>query len=189
MMNDKITIRSIAGYCHELALWRMIANLSFALLSDEEKVWHVLTPDTVIVDGEDFYIDYVQSQKDAEEFYPPEGVKDMGEAGIVWTLGALVCYASSGHYIFGGQGGAYQRNRPKVELPVLRKEHSALTGLVQRCLCFSPSQRITLKPLHDQATKGLESCEKRIRTLSSGQSRDVIETSSMLDDIWPEKMS
>jgi len=184
-MNKRITIRHIAGYCVESALWKIILDLSWELQNNKMKLWKVLTPDTVIVDGKKFYI--IDAEENPEmEFCPPEGTDNLAEAGVVWSLGALVCYASSGHYIFGGRGGIYQHANPNIELPVLRKEHSDLTPIIQRCLCYSPSQRINLKNLHNLAFLGLESCKKkeRVRIIN----KVVNATYSISDDVWPEEM-
>lgn len=184
-----MTIRAIAGYCFESILWKMVLDLSKDLYVHTPRVWRVLTPDIVTIDGEDFHITDNDVSEQAKEFFPPEGIEDLDEAGVVWSLGALVCYASSGHYIFGGRGGIYQCNHPRVELPSLRKVHSSLTPIIQRCLCYSPSQRISLKELHDLSTRGFDSCEKKARIRIEQPIIGTIITSSIPDDTWPEKMS
>ena len=185
-MNDKITIRSIAGFCHEGALWKLLEELSSENAIDNTKGWRVPVPDVVIVDGEDFRMDCEGTQNQIPEFFPPEGMQYYGESGFVWSLGALVCYASSGHYIFGGRGGIYQRS--DSELPTLRKEHSALTPLVRKCLCYLPSQRISLKELHALAVKGLESSKQRKRVIYNNESSGENIHQGIADDTWPEKM-
>jgi serine/threonine protein kinase len=121
-------------------------------------------------------------------FYPPEGIGDYGESGFVWSLGALTCYASSGHYVFGGRGGVYQYNHPEVELPTLRKEHFALTPIVKRCLCYSPSQRISINELHTIAIKGLESINQLSRVKRSIEPSETENPPECSDDTWLEKM-
>lgn len=187
-MSSKITIHSVAGYCYLSALWKMLVDLSRGLLENKFVEKKILMPDAIIIDGDAFQIIDQDTSAPTVEFYPPEGIEIINEASLVWSLGALVCYASSGHYIFGGRGGIYQHDHPTVGLPVLRKEHSELTALIQRCLCYSPAQRITLKDLYEQACKGLEISEKRTRP-EIKKKGNVSENSIFIaDDVWPEKM-
>ena len=185
---NKNTIHSIAGYCSEKALWKLLVDLIRGALSNESESWKVFTPDHVIVDGEEFCVDSNISSELLTEFIPPEGLESYGESGYIWSLGALICYASSGHYVFGGRGGAYQRNKPKVELPALRKEHSNLDALVKRCLCYSPSQRIRLNELLELANKGLESNNQKTRVRQSKESGKANIPSLTKNESWPEKM-
>lgn len=188
-MTKRMTIHSIAGYCSEKALWKLLVDLITDALRNRSESWRVLTPDHVIVDGEDFHVDSHISSEPFTEFVPPEGIENYGEPGYIWSLGALVCYASSGHFIFGGRGGAYQRNKPKVELPTLRKEHSNLDIIIKRCLCYSSSQRITLNELLELAQKGLESNNQKDRIKQSNESGTAIVSSSFTTyESWPEKM-
>ena len=186
-MNNN-TIHSIAGYCSEKALWKLLVDLITNAISNKSEIGRVLTPDRVIVDGDGFCVDSNISSEPLTEFIPPEGIENYGESGFIWSLGALVCYASSGHYLFGGRGGAYQRNKPKVELPALRKEHSPLDALVKRCLCYSPSQRITLNELLEHANKGLESNNLKNRVKQSKESGKANMPSLTTNESWPEKM-
>lgn len=188
-MNKIITIHSLAGYCFEAVLWKMLFDLTKELLDKTPSLWKVLTPNAVTTEGEDFHLTDNDISELAKKFYPPEGIENLDEAGVIWSMGALICYASSGHYIFGGRGGAYQRNHPHVELPTLRKIHSSLTPIVQRCLCYSPSQRISLKELFDLAAQGFDNCEKKARIRVAHPISGTIATPDIPDDTWPEKMS
>ena len=178
-MNDKMSISTIAGFCNEQALWKLLADLTLEQAGSNSPQWAVPVPSNVLLNGDDFCIDTNISQDKLSEFFPPEGINNYGESGFVWSLGALACYASSGHYVFGGRGGAYQHDKPDVELPTLRKDHSALTPIVKRCLCYSPSERISLKELRALAVKGLE---------SNNQMSEKTDSSECIDDVWPEKM-
>lgn len=165
----------------------MIVDLTSDMLAEQLKTWIVINPGIVLIDEENFRIDSNIPVADTVEFYPPEGIEKYGEEGFVWSLGALVCYASSGHYVFGGRGGSYQHDHPNVELPTLRKEHTALTAIVKGCLCYSSSQRMKLRELHDLAIKGLASCNQtnRVKRLKEpGESRLL----KYSDDVWPEIM-
>lgn len=182
-----ITIRSIAGFCNEYTLWKMLLNICSEILISTDKV-KMLTPDMIIIDGDNFRISDAEVHTLIPEFFPPEGMDQPTETGLVWVLGALVCYASSGHYVFGGRGGMYQRSNPNVELPTLKKEHSALSALVKSCLCFSPSQRINLEELKTAAQKGLESIKRMKRPKRMEKPILLDETNEYVDDVWPEKM-
>lgn len=182
-----ITIHSIAGYCSEKALWKLLVDLSSEISESDYDDWKILMPDSVTLDGENFCIEKKSSSNPTIEFYPPEGIENFGESGFVWSLGAMVCYASSGHYVFGGRGGVYQRSHPLVELPTLKKEHFALSTIVKRCLCYSPSQRISLKELHAFAVKGLETNVQKIRTKNFNEPKGIISSVSP-NDTWPEQM-
>ena len=188
-MNQKLTVCSIAGYCSVTTLWKIILDLSSELLDKKSEYNKVLISNTVEIDGEDFHIADDNSKELVTEFNPPERLEEFNEAALVWSLGALVCYASSGHYVFGGRGGFYQAEHPDVELPVLRKDHSSITPLVQRCLCYSPNQRISLKELNDLALRGYEEAKttRRIET-QQANSEDLAPSNEPLDYVWPEKM-
>lgn len=183
-----MNLSTIAGFCNEQALWKLLVDLTSKQIKSNSPKWMIPAPELVVVDGDVFQIDTNESQNQAAEFYPPEGIGNFGEEGYVWSLGALVCYASSGHYVFGGRGGAYQHNKPDVDLPRLRKEHSALTPIVKRCLCYSPSERISLKELRDLAIKGLESNNQMSRLKRSIEPSEMIDSLECIDDVWPERM-
>ena len=186
-MSD-MTIHSIAGYCSEKTLWKLLVDMSSDILDETSKTRKVIIPEMVIVDGEDFRLTEEAPQGLSTEFYPPEGIGVSGSEGLVWSLAALVCYASSGHYVFGGRGGFYQRTHPKVELPTLKKEHSGLAALVKRCLCYLPSQRICVSELHAAAVKGFESNVQRSRVKRKNELSETKAFSEAMDDEWPDKM-
>lgn len=183
-----LTIHSIAGFCNERTLWKLLVDLSSKLLDEPSNAMKVVTPEMVIIDGEDFRLNDETALSQSTEFYPPEGIGNSKSEGLVWSLAAIVCYASSGHYVFGGRGGSYQRSHPKVELPTLKKEHSGLAALVKRCLCYTPSQRISLNDLHAAAVKGLESNVLMSRVKRMNVPGEDVASSDMIDDIWPDKM-
>lgn len=187
-MTEQMTIRAVAGYCHTKALWTLLVDLSAEWLGDTPKTWQLIMPDMVLVDGENFRIDANEQQQPTIEFYPPEGIGNLGEAGVIWSIGAIICFASSGHYLFGGRGGAYQHRHPQIELPTLRKEHADLDAVVKRCLCYSPSQRISMRELHGLAIKGLETNRQKSRLQRQESFGDMNVMPMDADDAWPEKM-
>ncbi len=184
-----MTIHAIAGFCNERTLWKLLVDLSSALLDESSKARKAITPEMVMIDGEDFLLIDEVPKHPSVEFYPPEGIENAGIEGLVWSLGAIVSYVSSGHFVFGGRGGSYQRSHPKVALPTLKKDHEALTALVKKCLCCSPSQRISLGELHATALRGLEANAQKKRSKCASGLNEGTGTSETTDDIWPDTMT
>ena len=183
MSEGRLTLKSIAGYCIEEALWKLAIDIASEL--QEKKCYAAgIDPDMVVIDNDEFHL--VPKDNVMPEFCAPEGLAS--ETATVWSLGALLCYASSGHLIFGGSGSLYQVKHPSVKLPVLQKKHSSLTPIVQRCLANSPEKRISLDELVIEARKGMELCKKRTRSKSNAKvdKKHLITTS--LDERWPEEM-
>lgn len=181
-----MTIRDIAGFCPEEAIWKMMADVSEYILKDQAD--YLLSPDSVMIDGNMFMV--VARQECLSEFMAPEQIDNhkSNEEGIIWSLGAVVYYMATGHVIFGGHGGNYQKNHPNVPLPILPKGLQALTPVIQRCLCYNLNERISLKDLYELSVKGLTSCKKQ-------QRKKVVATEKKQDKIvkytgekWPEEM-
>jgi hypothetical protein len=187
-MKYNMTIRDIAGFCPEEAIWKMIADVSECLL--KESVDDGLSPDSVIIDGNSFMVNHI---KDTEyEFHAPEH-KDgqlSDEKEEVWSIGAIAYYMSTGHVIFGGHGGKYQKEHPLVSLPALPKGLQFLTPLLQKCLCFDSNERIALKDLNNFARKGLEECSKqrRKKTISAKEEEKKENVVKYTGEKWPEEM-
>lgn len=183
-MNErKLTLKSIAGYCFEEALWKFLIDIASEIL-EKKLVWEGIDPEMVVIENEDFRLEGISDA--IPSFCAPE--KKANEAAMVWSLGALLCYASSGHLIFGGRGSLYQAKHPLVKLPLLQKKHSSLTLLVQRCLAYSPEKRISLNELVIEARNGLELCKKRVRSKSNAAIKPERTATSSIDERWPEKM-
>ena len=183
-MSDKsLTLKSIAGYSIEEALWKFIIDIA-SEIQEKGLVLGGIAPDMVFIENEDFHI--LPKDDVIPSFCAPEGKPS--EAAMVWSLGALLCYVSSGHMIFGGSGSLYQRKHPSVKLPVLQKKHSSLTPLVQQCLTFMPEKRIRLNELVIEARKGLELCKKRARSKSNAIVEKDHPVTTNLDERWPEEM-
>lgn len=183
MSNRNLTLKSIAGYCIEEALWKLVIDIA-AEIQEKGLVLGGISPDMVFIENEDFHI--LPKDDMIPSFCAPEGKPS--EAAMVWSLGALLCYASSGHMIFGGSGSLYQRKHPSVKLPVLQKKHSLLTPLAQQCLTFMPEKRISLNELVIEARKGLEQCKKRARSKSNAIVEKDHPVTTNIDERWPEEM-
>lgn len=183
MMNERIILADIAGLCPEEAIWKMLVDLS--VLSKDKEI--NLSPISIIVDGQSFLP--ADNANIWKEFQAPESEdgEKTTEQQMVWVLGALAYYMSSGHFVFGGHGGPYQKMHPDVPLPVLQKRHRALSDIVQRCLCARPDERPDLNELQKWTVKGLEMCLKNRR-----EREDNIQEKEMkkfdVNDSWPEEM-
>lgn len=187
-MSKQMTIRDISGFCPEEAIWKMIADVSECLLNDG--VGNGLSPDSVIVDGNSFMVNRIQDIEN--EFHAPEHKDDQlsDEKEEVWSLGAIAYYASTGHVVFGGHGGKYQKEHPLVSLPALPKRLHSLTPLLQKCLCYDSKERIGLEVLNDLARKGLEECGKQSRNrIMSANGKEKKENGvKYTGEKWPEEM-
>jgi serine/threonine protein kinase len=183
-MTDKIRLRDIAGFCPEKAVWKMLADLSG--LMEDGRVPFSPNPDNILVDGDSFLPD--MSTGVEEEFLAPEqeGQETTAEQAV-WALGATAYFMATGHVVFGGYGGKYQRLHPHVALPNMPKAFQALTPVLHRCVPSNPSERIDLKELGTLARKGLDACRSRKRTV--GQKDSFTETEAGHHDGWPEEMT
>ena len=185
-MSKGMTIRDIAGLCPEEAVWKMLADVSGSLMNGGYD--NDLSPDAVIIDGDSFMIR--DSQCTCNEFLAAEHQDGPAtEKEWVWSLGAMAYYAATGHTVFGGHGGSYQREHPLVSLPVLPKGMQALTMAVQKCLCYNPEDRIGLKELNGLALRELAECAKKKRRKVEPSKRE--ETDREVNNIgekWPEEM-
>ena len=106
-MSEVMLLKDIAGYCPEIAIWKMITDLTNQIADgkSESKIF----PKNIVVDGDSFLI---VSNTETDSYYmAPEMCEgqESNPAQIAWTIGALIYYASTGRILFGGHGGNYQR--------------------------------------------------------------------------------
>lgn len=180
-----MTVRDIAGFCPEKAIWKMMVDVS-ALLSDGNVI-HNISPDSVTIDGDMFIVETEQGIQN--EFVAPEnneGRPDMKQ--MVWSLGAVTYFAATGHVIFGGHGGNYQKNNPSVPLPVMPKNFQALTTVLHKCICHNPEKRISMVEVHKLAQIGLALCEKRLRIKNDTVNKMTEKKDKLNGEKWPEEM-
>lgn len=185
-MNNKLTLRDIAGFCPEEAIWKMMSDVSAFLLMDNGG--YNLTPESVAIDGNTFIIE--TEQKALSEFLAPEQSDHQKPETkqMVWSLGAVAYYTATGHVIFGGHGGVYQKEHPSVPLPVLQKDYQALTPILQKCLCYNPEERISMKELNLFSQRGLNSCKKQQRKKSMAIKEEQKKEVKYIGEKWPEEM-
>ena len=181
-----MTIRDIAGFCPEEAIWKMMSDISTFLLQEQTGCY--LTPDAVVVDGYSFLVDMGQCA--ISEFLAPEQNDSNKPESyqMVWALGAVAYYMATGHVVFGGHGGKYQKEHPAVALPVLPKDFQSLTPVLQKCLYYNPNERTSLKELEQLSIDGLHLCEKQRRKQSASLEKEQVVEYKNIDERWPEKM-
>lgn len=170
-MSNELTLRDIAGFCPEEAIWKMLADVSDFLL--KEDCGYQISTDTIAVTGNQFMVTGEKNQASREE--------------MVWTLGATAFYAATGHPVFGGHGYSYQQEHPHVALPVLQKSFQALTPVIHQCLCIDAADRISMEQLRRFAEKGLTACSQRQR-VKSDPVKELIKENSHHGEKWPEEM-
>lgn len=185
-MSKKTTIQDIAGFCPEEAIWKMIYDVSGLLLQEDAD--YVLTPDSVVIDGQMFIIE--PSHDSINEFLAPEqspGLKSNAKE-LVWSLGAIAYYVTTGHIVFGGYGGHYQKEHPTVALPILPKGLQSLTYALQQCLRYKPEERISLKNLNELSREGMVHCGKlqRKNLVQTGKEHKI--EKNHYSEKWPEEM-
>ena len=185
MKSDRMTIRDIAGFCPEEAVWKMMTDVCTFLLKENSA--YVLNPDTIVVDGNLFLIEEGVDRE--SEFLAPEqeGASKEDFAQFVWQIGSVAYYVATGHIVFGGRGGTYQREHPHVALPVLPKSYQALTPVIQSCLSFHPAERISLEKLKEKAEKGLTACLQSQREKAT-QTGMPVKKDKKQKEKWPEDM-
>ena len=171
MKREILTIRDIAGFCPEEAIWKMMADVSDFLL--KENCGYQISAETIVVAGNLFVVTGKKNQTSIEE--------------SVWTLGAVAFYAATGHSIFGGHGYDYQQEHPNAPLPLLQKSFHALTPVIHQCLCFETSKRISMESLWHLANKGLAACSKRQRVKVNPIKEPAI-VNNRQEEKWPEEM-
>ena len=185
-MERELNIRDIAGFCPEEAVWKMIADVSEVLLTDGAV--YVLSPESIGVVGNSFIVE--SNEQPEDEFMAPEqeGNQASMRTQMVWTLGAIAYYMATGHVVFGGHGGKYQKDHPSVSLPVLPKVQQALTPVLHRCLCEAPDGRISMDELNIVAKQGLKSCSCRQRERLQSVQSDNYSQKKYQGEKWPEEM-
>lgn len=180
-----MTLSDIAGYCPEKAIWKMLVDVTGYYLGKEPL--SRIGPECVVIAGEVFLT--MPRDTTDHHFMAPEadGQQNPAQTEIVWSIGALIYYASTGRILFGGHGGSYQRQHPTVSLPVLPKTHQSLTPIMQRCLCDTASKRICMEELNEEAKRGLLACSNRKRKVMLAEKEpDEVMVQSQV--CWPEEM-
>lgn len=184
-MKEQPTIADIAGHCNEPTAWRIIKQVSDALL---EQGPCAVAPCNVTINDDHFQLVSTDDNR-CEGFEAPECIASQPtEAGSIWSLGATVFFVVMGRQVMNGEGG--KRQKANSKLPYMRSTWPTLSELVQHCLDFNPENRPTVKELNLKAQQECRRCDEEIRrgpkikTNSTTATTDVqlaTETS-----FWPE---
>lgn len=189
-MEKELTLKDIAGYVTEKAIWQMMLNLSANWRHGD---FCGLTPDDIHVKNEELslYSDCLDKNKtfglfDAPEMFRDHAINFDQEKAEVWTLGALAFYALMGMNVFEGKGGKTQTC--DTEVPRISSAHASgsLSALVFRCLNFSPTFRPSMDEVYAIA-------KKEMMVFPSVPPKKLINTSgkgyiTSLVKFWPEEM-
>lgn len=191
-MEKELTLKDIAGYVTEKAIWQMMLNLSANWRHGD---LCGLTPDDIHVKNEELslYSDCLDKDKnktfglfDAPEMFRDHAINFDQEKAEVWTLGALAFYALMGMNVFEGKGGKTQTC--DTEVPRISSAHASgsLSALVFRCLNFSPTFRPSMDEVYAIA-------KKEMMVFPSVPPKKLINTSgkgyiTSLVKFWPEEM-
>lgn len=188
MMKKEITLKDIAGYSTERTVWQMILNLSAHGLID--KISNI-TPHAVAIVGNDFLLKEISLiEADSNRaFAAPEtfnkNIESNSEASAIWTLGALAFYVITSTNVFEGKGGETQTEL--TEIPRISSVYASsdLSTLIQRCLCFSPQKRPTIKEIRQKAEAALNKYVEPRKRLVSHTGKSY---AASLVKFWPEEM-
>ena len=191
----ELTLYDIAGFCPEEAVWKMMVDVCGSLLDGKGCM---LTPDAIMVDGNTFIVRGVKgseegvkgSEREANDIFaaPEADGAERSMTQTVWSVGAIAYFMATGHIVFGGYGGSYQKEHPAVPLPVLPKEMQTLTPVLQRCLCYHAEERISMEELRKLSQNGLETCMKHQREKLVADTPTSPQKAECQKERWPEEM-
>ena len=182
---NKITLKDIAGYATERAVWQMMSQLAAGTQVPLGEV----TPERVEIRGDRFHIaDERPSTTAYMPFAAPEAIGHQGvanEQATVWSIGAMAFYMLMGVGVFEGDGGAGQQALTPV--PRVGSTHcgSALGNLIHRCLAFQPTERPTVAELRQCAESHLAEKPLAPRRLTAPSGRAY---KAPLMAFWPEEI-
>lgn len=187
-MEEKRYTSDFAGHCNESSAWQIIKEISQQLIEHKQ---HVVNP-FIIEIGEDGHFTLMPSETQASGFDAPEvNNNQRTEASAVWSLGATVFHIVMGLQVMNGKGGTGQSETSR--LPYMRSEWPVMSELVQKCLCYQPSQRLTLQQVLGIATEQYNRCKEEIRRGPKFKQASETTPNGMInasDDMafWPETM-
>ncbi len=187
-MEDKRYISDFAGHCNEHTAWQILKEVSRQLIDRKQLIVNPF----IIEIGEDGHFILVPAETQQPGFdAPATDTISRDESNAVWSLGATLFFTVMGRQVMNGKGGAGQNEASK--LPYLRSEWPAMSELLQQCLRYHASQRITLLQIHDIATIQYNRCMEEIRrgpklkkNIGTASDGTINATNDMA--FWPESM-
>lgn len=212
----ELTLYDIAGFCPEEAVWKMMVDVCGSLLDGKGCMLTpdaiMVDGNTFIVRGvkgseegvkrserevkrseegvKGSEEDVKRSEREANDIFaaPEADGAERSMAQTVWSVGAIAYFIATGHIVFGGYGGSYQKEHPAVPLPVLPKEMQTLTPVLQRCLCYHAEERISMEELRKLSQNGLEICMKHQREKLVADTPTSPQKAECQKERWPEEM-
>jgi hypothetical protein len=188
-MEDTLYAVELAGHCNELTAWRILKEISEAMLADTAA--RVSPTQIAIKDDGGFAL----SRQDAmlmEGFEAPESLKgESNEASAVWSLAATLFYLVMGCQVMNGKGGAAQQESSR--LPYMRSSLPVLSELIQRCLSYHSEQRPSLQEVNELANQQYSLCSEAVKNGPAFQDKHLGAESQEGDAVavseyWPESM-
>lgn len=185
-MNEKPTIADLAGHVNEPTAWNILKDLSEQAM---ERRQYLINPFLSEI-REDGNFTLTSSASQQPGFDAPEVMHaNQTEASAVWSLGATVFYAVMGMQVMNGKGGQSQTQNSR--LPYMRSEWPEMSELIQQCLQFDPSNRITLKNIHNMSLQHYEQWLNQIKRGPRFKRTEQLLTTEISKqdlDFWPETM-
>lgn len=187
-MKQAITLKEIAGYSTERAVWQLLLDLSFHVGSDKLAD---IVPQVILIKEEHFILNEEKTENGKyKSFAAPEHFSKCSEKNAelsdIWSLGALAFYALTGTHIFEGKGGETQNQHtyiPRISTTHASKE---LSNLIRRCLNFRPQERPSIAEIRRISQEGLvkPSCPQKKLTTQTGKNYK-----DSLVKFWPEEIA
>lgn len=187
-MEETLYIEEIAGHCNELTAWRVLKEISEALLTDKNAK---VSPVHIEIKEDGGFALSTQNSVIKDGFESPEVLKgESTETSSVWSLAATLFYLVMGRQIMNGKGGAAQQESSR--LPYMRSTLPQLSELIQRCLSFHPEERPSLQEINDLATQQYDICSEKIKKGPAFQEKrydtEDQDDESSISEFWPETM-
>ena len=186
-MDERYLAADIAGYCRRLTAWKIVKEMSDALMNDKNAR---VSPFLIgIKDDGGFELLKTNERDIVEGFDAPETLDGtFNEVSQVWSLAASIFYIVMGCQIMNGKGGRGQLETSRI--PYMRSELPQLSELVQQCLNFHPEMRPSMKKVNEIATKELQRCTEEVRKGPKFRDKkDAIEAKHKDETgFWPEAM-
>lgn len=189
-MEEKRKAYDLAGHCNEPTAWQILMEVSKQMI---ERKQFVVNPSIIeIADAGEFLLLPPDGQNMDKSFEaPPSGGDRFAEADAVWSLGSTMFFIVMGQMVMNGRGGIGQKETSK--LPYMRSEWPKMSELVQQCLHYLPSRRLTLQRVFEIATQQHERCVEEIRRgprlkkITEDTKKGTI-NATRDTDFWPEIM-
>lgn len=144
---DSIPAAELSGYATELTAWRLLSDVSQSLLRLHESGkahGHVVLSEIMLKDA---------------HFALSEGSQPSTPAADIWQLGACIHEFITGTTPFGGKGMQGQTALSPLPSFSPSKASTELSLLMQQCLAYEESARISIKEVADVAQRELQRCQ------------------------------